>query len=143
MASSCFSMTTPIFKIRFFLFLCFIGISSSQLSSDFYSTTCPNALSTIKSAVDSAVSNEARMGASLLRLHFHDCFVQASQLTQLHPSSYAHFTSSTITIIKHHQDLHDPNTILPPSITSKLTSIPQATAIPTTLSCNPNNTPRQ
>ncbi|KAL5144011.1 Cationic peroxidase 1 [Glycine soja] len=70
----CFSMTTPIFKIRFFLFLCFIGISSSQLSSDFYSTTCPNALSTIKSAVDSAVSNEARMGASLLRLHFHDCF---------------------------------------------------------------------
>ncbi|KAL5166746.1 Cationic peroxidase 1 [Glycine soja] len=47
---------------------------SSQLSSDFYSTTCPNALSTIKSVVDSAVSNEARMGASLLRLHFHDCF---------------------------------------------------------------------
>uniref|UniRef100_A0A7N2R7V9 Peroxidase n=1 Tax=Quercus lobata TaxID=97700 RepID=A0A7N2R7V9_QUELO len=47
---------------------------SAQLSSDFYATSCPNALSTIKSAVESAVSSEARMGASLLRLHFHDCF---------------------------------------------------------------------
>ncbi|QCE12010.1 peroxidase [Vigna unguiculata] len=76
MDTTLFSMNKPTtLKIRFFLFLCFfIGIVSSQLSSDFYSTTCPNALSTIKSGVDSAVSNEARMGASLLRLHFHDCF---------------------------------------------------------------------
>ncbi|GMY25651.1 cationic peroxidase 1 [Fagus crenata] len=47
---------------------------SAQLSSNFYATSCPNALSTIKTAVDSAVSSEKRMGASLLRLHFHDCF---------------------------------------------------------------------
>lgn len=57
------------------LFLLLVGITSAQLSSTFYSSTCPNALTTIKSAVDSAVSQEARMGASLLRLHFHDCFV--------------------------------------------------------------------
>ncbi|KAL6987943.1 NAD(+) salvage pathway protein [Sarracenia purpurea var. burkii] len=49
-------------------------MASAQLSSNFYSSSCPNLLSTIKSAVDSAVSKEARMGASLLRLHFHDCF---------------------------------------------------------------------
>ncbi|KAL8142278.1 hypothetical protein V2J09_015310 [Rumex salicifolius] len=30
----------------------------------------------IKFTVRSAVANEPRMGASLLRLHFHDCFVQ-------------------------------------------------------------------
>ncbi|KAL6657189.1 hypothetical protein ACP70R_004969 [Stipagrostis hirtigluma subsp. patula] len=47
----------------------------AQLSSTFYDTSCPNALSTIKSAVTSAVNSEPRMGASLLRLHFHDCFV--------------------------------------------------------------------
>ncbi|KAK7374044.1 hypothetical protein VNO80_07468 [Phaseolus coccineus] len=76
MGTNLFSINKPIFEMPFFLFLCFIGIVSSQLSSDFYSTTCPNALSTIKTGVDSAVSNEARMGASLLRLHFHDCFVQ-------------------------------------------------------------------
>lgn len=53
-------------------------IASAQLSSTFYNTSCPNTLSIIQSAVKSAVSNERRMGASLLRLHFHDCFVQAS-----------------------------------------------------------------
>jgi len=52
-----------------------VGTASAQLTSTFYSSTCPNALSTIKSAVTTAVSKEARMGASLLRLHFHDCFV--------------------------------------------------------------------
>ncbi|KAL4291334.1 hypothetical protein GQ457_14G001730 [Hibiscus cannabinus] len=65
-------------RFEFLLGLCLllvINMASAQLSSTFYATSCPKALSTIKSAVDSAVSNEARMGASLLRLHFHDCFV--------------------------------------------------------------------
>ncbi|KAF5476372.1 hypothetical protein F2P56_008096, partial [Juglans regia] len=52
-----------------------VGLASAQLSSNFYATSCPKALSTIKSGVVSAVSSEKRMGASLLRLHFHDCFV--------------------------------------------------------------------
>ncbi|KAH6802236.1 Peroxidase superfamily protein [Perilla frutescens var. frutescens] len=49
--------------------------SSAQLSTDFYSTSCPNLFNTVKSVVHSAIQKEARMGASLLRLHFHDCFV--------------------------------------------------------------------
>ncbi|XP_061368523.1 cationic peroxidase 1-like isoform X2 [Gastrolobium bilobum] len=53
-----------------------MGTTSAKLSSNFYARTCPNVLSTIRMAVKSAVNNEARMGASLLRLHFHDCFVQ-------------------------------------------------------------------
>ena len=57
------------------LFSLLIALASAELSSDFYASTCPNALSTIKSAVKSAVAKEHRMGASLLRLHFHDCFV--------------------------------------------------------------------
>ncbi|KAM1038365.1 hypothetical protein ACFX13_033789 [Malus domestica] len=61
-------------KISLSLLFLLVGVASAQLSSTFYGTSCPNALSTIKSAVDSAVSKEARMGASLLRLHFHDCF---------------------------------------------------------------------
>jgi hypothetical protein len=52
--------------------------ASAQLSTTFYDTSCPRALATIKSLVNAAVAKEARMGASLLRLHFHDCFVQAS-----------------------------------------------------------------
>ncbi|KAI4353521.1 hypothetical protein L6164_002465 [Bauhinia variegata] len=69
--------TSSSVKLSFFLFLLYgAGIVSAQLTSDFYATTCPNALSTIKTAVESAVNQESRMGASLLRLHFHDCFVQ-------------------------------------------------------------------
>ncbi|GLJ14604.1 hypothetical protein SUGI_0236430 [Cryptomeria japonica] len=62
-----------------FLACIYLGLSSvvvyGQLSSTYYGTSCPNLLSTVKSAVTQAVANEKRMGASLLRLHFHDCFV--------------------------------------------------------------------
>ncbi|KAI3878441.1 hypothetical protein MKX03_000843 [Papaver bracteatum] len=50
-------------------------ISSDALSTSFYQKVCPKALPTIKKVVTDAVNRERRMGASLLRLHFHDCFV--------------------------------------------------------------------
>ncbi|XP_059074197.1 cationic peroxidase 1-like isoform X2 [Cryptomeria japonica] len=57
--------------------LIFLGFSkvNGQLNSTFYDSTCPNVSSTVQAAVQQAIANEARMGASLLRLHFHDCFV--------------------------------------------------------------------
>ncbi|KAH9698612.1 peroxidase 5 [Citrus sinensis] len=48
----------------------------AQLSPTFYDATCPRALKTIRTGIRNAVSGERRMAASLLRLHFHDCFVQ-------------------------------------------------------------------
>ncbi|XP_006658124.2 peroxidase 2-like [Oryza brachyantha] len=57
--------------------------ASAQLSATFYDTSCPNALSTIRSVVTAAVNSEPRMGASLLRLHFHDCFVQGCDASVL------------------------------------------------------------
>ncbi|XP_058207350.1 peroxidase 4-like [Rhododendron vialii] len=53
----------------------FMGSTSAQLSTTFYSNSCPNLFSTVQSVVKSAIAKEARMGASLLRLFFHDCFV--------------------------------------------------------------------
>ncbi|KAI3911322.1 hypothetical protein MKW98_010209 [Papaver atlanticum] len=50
-------------------------ISSDALSTSFYQKVCPEALPTIKKVVTDAINRERRMGASLLRLHFHDCFV--------------------------------------------------------------------
>ncbi|KAH9314536.1 hypothetical protein KI387_023163, partial [Taxus chinensis] len=43
------------------VFLCLTAVYG-QLSSTFYSTSCPNLLSTVKSAVKQAVANEKRMG---------------------------------------------------------------------------------
>ncbi|KAK9175123.1 hypothetical protein WN944_027129 [Citrus x changshan-huyou] len=50
--------------------------SEAQLSPTFYDATCPSALNTIRTGIRNAVSRERRMSASLIRLHFHDCFVQ-------------------------------------------------------------------
>ncbi|KAH9698633.1 peroxidase 5 [Citrus sinensis] len=48
----------------------------AQLSPTFYDATCPSALNTIRTGIRNAASRERRMAASLIRLHFHDCFVQ-------------------------------------------------------------------
>lgn len=59
------------------IFLCMFSMASSQLTSNCYESTCPQALSIIRTVVIGAVAKDHRMGASLLRLHFHDCFVNA------------------------------------------------------------------
>ncbi|PWA42010.1 heme peroxidase [Artemisia annua] len=48
----------------------------AQLSATFYDDTCPTALTTINDSISSAVSRNRRMAAFIIRLHFHDCFVQ-------------------------------------------------------------------
>ncbi|KAM3235155.1 hypothetical protein P3L10_015191 [Capsicum annuum] len=50
----------------------------AQLSATFYDDTCPDALNTIRATIRQAISEELRMAASLIRLHFHDCFVLVS-----------------------------------------------------------------
>ena len=50
--------------------------SEAQLSATFYDATCPNAPTIIRNSIRRAISAERRMAASLIRLHFHDCFVQ-------------------------------------------------------------------
>ncbi|KAG6702796.1 hypothetical protein I3842_07G053200 [Carya illinoinensis] len=54
------------------------------LYPQFYDHSCPNAQQIVKSIVAQAVAKEARMAASLLRLQFHDCFVQVFQLAKTH-----------------------------------------------------------
>ncbi|GAV65297.1 peroxidase domain-containing protein [Cephalotus follicularis] len=55
-----------------FVPLCF----SANLYPQFYDHSCPKAQEIVKSVVAEAVAKETRMAASLLRLSFHDCFVQ-------------------------------------------------------------------
>ncbi|KAL6596318.1 hypothetical protein ACP70R_047682 [Stipagrostis hirtigluma subsp. patula] len=50
-------------------------VATGQLTDDFYDGCCPQAEGIVRARVSAAMKAEARMGASLLRLHFHDCFV--------------------------------------------------------------------
>ncbi|KAM6574060.1 hypothetical protein CsatA_022387 [Cannabis sativa] len=60
---------------------------AEELSPNFYDHSCPAALPVIKRVVKAAVEKERRMGASLLRLHFHDCFVNGCDGSLLLDSS--------------------------------------------------------
>ncbi|CAL9151892.1 peroxidase 72-like [Musa acuminata AAA Group] len=57
------------------------------LYPQFYDHSCPKAQEIVKSIVAKAVAKEARMAASLLRLHFHDCFVKGCDASILLDSS--------------------------------------------------------
>ncbi|CAD6268905.1 unnamed protein product [Miscanthus lutarioriparius] len=43
------------------------GTTSAQLSTGFYSTSCPGLYSAVKPVVRSAIANEKRVGASIVR----------------------------------------------------------------------------
>ncbi|KAG6557282.1 hypothetical protein Mapa_001209 [Marchantia paleacea] len=60
-----------------------VGPASGQLSPGFYGGSCPSVLSTVRSIVTSAVGSDGRIGASLLRMHFHDCFVLGCEASVL------------------------------------------------------------
>ncbi|XP_006343384.1 peroxidase 72-like [Solanum tuberosum] len=57
------------------------------LDPQFYDLSCPKAKEIVKFVVSKAVAKEARMAASLLRLHFHDCFVKGCDASLLLDSS--------------------------------------------------------
>ncbi|KAM5582393.1 hypothetical protein ABKV19_002687 [Rosa sericea] len=65
------------------LFTIVLGNSNAQLSSTFYDTTCPNVSSVVRNVVEQAQQNDIRIGAKLIRVHFHDCFVNGCDASLL------------------------------------------------------------
>ncbi|XP_058080368.1 peroxidase 10-like [Magnolia sinica] len=54
-----------------------------QLDYGFYDETCPKLTKIIRYGVWSAIQNDTRIAASLLRLHFHDCIVNGCDASLL------------------------------------------------------------
>ena len=52
------------------------GYVYTSLIPGFYDFSCPQANEIIMSVLEKAIAEDSRTAASLLRLHFHDCFVQ-------------------------------------------------------------------
>ncbi|KAK6939426.1 hem peroxidase [Dillenia turbinata] len=53
------------------------------LYPEFYEFSCPQVQDIVMTILEKAISKEPRMAASLLRLHFHDCFVQGCDASVL------------------------------------------------------------
>ncbi|KAJ1253577.1 hypothetical protein BS78_K231700 [Paspalum vaginatum] len=58
------------------LLLASAGAASGTLSSMFYEASCPKAYDIVRRVIQDARVTDPRIPASLIRLHFHDCFVQ-------------------------------------------------------------------
>lgn len=66
------------------------GISEARLKVGFYRKTCPDAESIVGGFVRDAAEFNPQIPAFMLRLHFHDCFVQVLSvppltLSRVHP----------------------------------------------------------
>ncbi|CAN1349038.1 Peroxidase 4 [Linum perenne] len=74
------------FCIVLLLAACSAALSEAtggKLSPGYYWRTCPVAPAIVEAGVAVALKIEPRMGASLLRLHFHDCFVNGCDASNL------------------------------------------------------------
>ncbi|KAJ4826785.1 Peroxidase 20 [Turnera subulata] len=84
--SNCFTMILmKIVSVLLSFVLLGIGASGNNelLVIDYYKETCPLAEEIIRYQVEAAVVKDPRMAASLLRLHFHDCFVMGCDASVL------------------------------------------------------------
>lgn len=69
--------------ICFSLLFLVVPTNSQQLKAGFYDISCPNFESIVYNTMQQAVQGETRMAASILRLFFHDCFVQGCDASVL------------------------------------------------------------
>lgn len=56
-----------------------VGFSQGQLRVGFYDSTCPDAENIVRDVVGEAAASSKDVAPHLLRLHFHDCFVEGCE----------------------------------------------------------------
>ncbi|KAL9234701.1 hypothetical protein vseg_009539 [Gypsophila vaccaria] len=65
------------------------GPSYNPFTPNFYDYSCPQANDIVMSMLEGVIAQDPRMAASLLRLHFHDCFVKGCDASVLLDNSPA------------------------------------------------------
>ncbi|XP_027361644.1 peroxidase 10-like [Abrus precatorius] len=75
--------TSKLLSVFIFGLVFLSPLASCQLYYNFYDTSCPNLTGIVRYNVRSAMSKDSRIAASLLRLHFHDCFANGCDASVL------------------------------------------------------------
>lgn len=71
------------FKVLIVCLIALIGPTQAQLQLGFYAKSCPKAEQIIAKYVVEHIHSAPSLAAALLRLHFHDCFVQGCDASVL------------------------------------------------------------
>ncbi|KAJ4765820.1 Peroxidase [Rhynchospora pubera] len=76
------NMASLVYPVMILLIMGYV-IDCQALQKGFYSDTCPKVEDIVKSTVQKAFNDDATIAPGLLRLHFHDCFVQGCDASVL------------------------------------------------------------
>ncbi|EER95209.1 peroxidase A2 [Sorghum bicolor] len=78
-------MAVPAMAVAALFALAALGgvAEAQQLSTAYYDGSCPHVYDTVRRVVQEARASDPRILASLLRLHFHDCFVNGCDASLL------------------------------------------------------------
>ncbi|KAJ4966833.1 hypothetical protein NE237_018682 [Protea cynaroides] len=69
--------------LLFFLHMMMVLANVTELKTEFYSETCPAAESVVREVMKKAMERDPRNAASVMRLQFHDCFVNGCDASLL------------------------------------------------------------
>lgn len=92
-------MASNIFLLVLIAYLSAFLKADGKLTPKYYKCKCPKASSIVEAEVRAAINHETRIGASLLRLHFHDCFVNVSIARFPSTCIYIFFWSLTLNLV--------------------------------------------
>ncbi|RYR12291.1 hypothetical protein Ahy_B04g069830 [Arachis hypogaea] len=99
---------------------------ASQLDPSFYSATCPTVHSIVREVLRNVSKTDPRILASIMRLHFHDCFVQGCDASLL--------LNNTATIVSEQGAAPNNNSIRGLNVVNQIKTAVEAVC-PNTVSC--------
>ncbi|CAI8590414.1 unnamed protein product [Vicia faba] len=121
------SLATTSFLCALLLFGVLLPFSSNaQLDPSFYNNTCPNVSSIVRDVIRNVSKTDTRMLASLVRLHFHDCFVQGCDASVL--------LNTTDTIVTEQDAFPNINSLRGLDVVNKIKTAVESVC-PNTVSC--------